>query len=1219
MAAMLVLPVSSLVMNAALASPDDDSGYEESIGTCVGSFPAPSLITQISGMQVKFTQDPAAVIPNCYEPGAVAVWDFGDGTVTRTGAVNLSVGNTEHVYREPGTYQVKAYLESRDGSARSHAAELTVSVKDDIPAGDCVAAYPAPAIKTQSSGLRTVFYQDPEAPVANCHEPGAVLVWDFGDGSQYRVSAENLDVRQIDHIYEDSGDYQVKAYFESRESGFRSKTAEIPVTVKDVDPVVHIRPDYSVLYRHGEDELREGDTIHISGAASLSKKGRKIVSYLWSTGETTPEIDFPVDSEFLERGASVTLTVTDEDGNTQSRSMMIDSPRFGPRSCGVPPIYTVWTHFSAEGKGKEVTFADSSSDDLGGMCPVDIDSGIPLGDDGAVYASFSGTNVFWDFGDGTTVSSPAEETKAVHTYDKAGDYTVLYAVIFAEENSIIHTTAQKVTVADTGLRAVITAEGGDDVMMFRDNVIVLTDAPIVLSAASSEGLDDSVTYKWSTGETTPSITVTPDYNKDLAYSVEITDGNGTSSSAEVRVRIERPVCSPAPLQNPNELLTPDFSMSEDSVNGLEAKFSGRASIMNTSGCAWIAEPVSDGVWLWDFGDETMGTGSTVTHVYKNPGEYKVTLTVTSGELTNSVTKLITVQDECTPCTRPDPEDPPLERIAGVTATKGQQIVLDAVAYLGHYEDVTYLWSTGEKGSSVTVQPTEDSVYKAEVYDDKAKLVAVLEIYVKITDPDADDADVIPTIVISTSADNTNRTVLSGTEVTFDASHTYIPSDPEGSASELTYRWSNGKTGSVITEVIDRDTTLTLEVTNSKGHGVSTAAVTIKAKASQNAPVHVPPVARISYSGSGDAIRAGTNMVFTGTANGLESERTYTYSWTVDGKTVAGSDRVLNYVFTGIGKHYVTFTATDDLGLSDTAGTILYVTAEGAFVTIDGSNVATVGENAVFTAKTAISDTSGNVVWTVDGNLVPNTQNNVLSYVFNTAGTHEITAGINDAEGVKHTAKHTVTVNVKEKEPLQISFAEGNQSVTDKDSDKNAVPFVNSGEVQEKPLRMQIQGHVALMFRNISGTATLHVLRTEREGDAETTVACRIGSDFVVSCDTPADSGTSLEVKNDAGVNLQFSEVGEYQIHISARSESSAETQGYIPLNVTETLDDTDTPDEETPEPLPPEKEQDDGSDSDASGNTGNSGSGGKKGGALDFLSLLFLTGSSILLRGRRKK
>ena len=83
-----------------------------------------------------------------------------------------------------------------------------------------------------------------------------------------------------------------------------------------------------------------------------------------------------------------------------------------------------------------------------------------------------------------------------------------------------------------------------------------------------------------------------------------------------------------------------------------------------------------------------------------------------------------------------------------------------------------------------------------------------------------------------------------------------------------------------------------------------------------------------------------------------------------------------------------------------------------------------------------------------------------------------------------------------------------------------------------------------------------------------------------------------------------------------RPASTRFTSPPVPLNVVETLNNDDSPDEDTPQPDPYEDKNDDGSGSDASENTG---SGGKKGGALDFLSLLFLTGSSILLRGRRKK
>lgn len=67
-------------------------------------------------------------------------------------------------------------------------------------------------------------------------------------------------------------------------------------------------------------------------------------------------------------------------------------------------------------------------------------------------------------------------------------------------------------------------------------------------------------------------------------------------------------------------------------------------VFNASGCI---DP--DGVimsYQWDFGDGTQGTGKTPVHVYRSPGRYTVTLTVTDNSgLTNSISQFVVVSEQ----------------------------------------------------------------------------------------------------------------------------------------------------------------------------------------------------------------------------------------------------------------------------------------------------------------------------------------------------------------------------------------------------------------------------------------------------------------------------------------------------------------------------------------------------------------------------------------------
>jgi len=54
-------------------------------------------------------------------------------------------------------------------------------------------------------------------------------------------------------------------------------------------------------------------------------------------------------------------------------------------------------------------------------------------------------------------------------------------------------------------------------------------------------------------------------------------------------------------------------------------------------------------WTWDFGDGTVGSGVTATHVYATPGGYTATLTVTdNGNLSNSTSASIVVNPPALP-------------------------------------------------------------------------------------------------------------------------------------------------------------------------------------------------------------------------------------------------------------------------------------------------------------------------------------------------------------------------------------------------------------------------------------------------------------------------------------------------------------------------------------------------------------------------------------------
>ena len=1059
----------------------------------------------------------------------------------------------------------------------------------ETPVASCGFSFPAPAVKAETQGLRAVFYQDYEAPVTNCYEPDTFIVWDFGDGSVYRMPSFTLAVPEIDHVYENDGDYTVRVYFEKADGQTASEAKEINISLKDEDPVVHIK-------QHNEDRshmgVMAGDKIRLDGSTSLSKKGHEIVSYLWSTGETTPEIEIIVDDDMLNNPEKrlFSLTVTDETGASQTRAIMVETG-FG-EACGVPPSYTIWTHFNTLNSGKTVSFSDASTDDLGGLCPYNIDSGEPIDYD-FVYGSFSGTEFFWDFGDGSTLTASGSDTDAEHTYENPGDYTVLYVVAFRDAR--IHTAAKKITVAEPEFKAVIVPEGINfDFSPDGSQIIAWGSDPIKLQAQVPDWQEGSLSYKWSTGETTQSITVNTEAD-NAKYSVEITDAEGNTVTAETTLLVAFPDCSPAVVMGLEEFVTAQF---DESLDSLTVNLTDR-STMRSGGCAIIEAEFNENdpnvTRIWDFGDGATGEGKTVSHAYEKPGTYTVRLQLTVNDYTTEISREITVRDLNVPV----PELPVTVKTEAFYLEQGKALTLDSTLYFPQIEGATYRWSTGESTPIIVVNPYRYKEYTLDVIDKTGAVVNRLICIVDVHEQyNPDLSEFAPEVRLRTNIDDNDRTVVAGTEITIDASHSFVRSD-SGEISEdsqLTFKWSNGKTGPVINEVITENTTLTVEVTDPATGLSNTAAVSIKAVDNWNL---VPFCACIG--GAGEAIRANTNVELRGECLHYFGNSQLTFKWTVDGEVV-GDDMILNHIFTQPGTHKLAFSAANELGNTASLEIDVLVLEDTAPVIITGDDFSWIGSEVRLRAKTFFNHLQ-DIVWRVDGEIVaaePFLEES-LYYVFDSTGRHNVTVEITDDDGIKHTASFAVTVN-SESHSVLFSFAAGNESQGSGDD----VPFVQSGRQSEKPLKLEIGGRMAINIANIAGLANLHVLKVDSENN--TTRACRISENFAVEC-TATENSNAISVDNGSDVSMQFNEPGQYQVYVAAQSANADEVTGYIPLNVVESMNEEEEDNQE--------EEADDNHESEGNASENKSG-GGKKGGSMDLFSLMLLAGSSFFLRRRKK-
>lgn len=155
-----------------------------------------------------------------------------------------------------------------------------------------------------------------------------------------------------------------------------------------------------------------------------------------------------------------------------------------------------------------------------------------------------------------------------------------------------------------------TASLGPDVSLCAGNQIALI-----------TGLQPGLSYTWSSGETTPAITIT----NTAEYSVIITNTNNCIAKDTINVSITG--------QAPN----PNFTFNQACIN----------TPIQFTDASFAPSGNSIASYLWDFGDplsaSNTSTLSNPTHSYTNTGIYTVSLTVsTDVGCSKSITKTLTV-------------------------------------------------------------------------------------------------------------------------------------------------------------------------------------------------------------------------------------------------------------------------------------------------------------------------------------------------------------------------------------------------------------------------------------------------------------------------------------------------------------------------------------------------------------------------------------------------
>jgi PKD repeat protein len=205
------------------------------------------------------------------------------------------------------------------------------------------------------------------------------------------------------------------------------------------------------------------------------------------------------------------------------------------------------------------------------------------------------TSFYWSFGDGTTSTAAAPS----HTYTTPGNYIVSLQINDGSICGLSYPVYQEITVEG------ITPEFAVTVEQCPPHLVHFTDT-----------ISDAVSWEWDFGDGTSSTLQNPTHIYPTTNNYHVGLTIVTSSGCERTF-----VGFNAVTFTDN---SPSFTSSYDPADPFPTPVSFNA----------ISIP---GVtYNWDFGDGTSGVGQNPTHVYQNPGEYTVTLTINGNGCSISV-------------------------------------------------------------------------------------------------------------------------------------------------------------------------------------------------------------------------------------------------------------------------------------------------------------------------------------------------------------------------------------------------------------------------------------------------------------------------------------------------------------------------------------------------------------------------------------------------------